>query len=201
MAELNIPVAPLNEVRAVSAPNAASAVSTQSDNFINLIMSKVNSKYLYLYIIGFAVIIGCVFYYYYKMKTDVIQVLSGKSGTDNADTGARAREAFKQNLQMACDRKDKYQSTENKIDIAEIIKPHSKMKQTPPDTQEIMPDDDMEFIDIDDQLSSYESESDDEDIEAVQLKENDVIKQHNLSQRDLIDINKQLKSMNKKKTI
>jgi hypothetical protein len=63
-----------------------------------------------------------------------------------------------------------------------------------------MPDEDMEFIDIDDQLSSYESESD-EDIETVQLKENDVIKQQNLSQRDLIDINKQLKSMNKKKTI
>jgi hypothetical protein len=74
------------------------------------------------------------------------------------------------------------------------------MKQAPPDTQEIMPDEDMEFIDIDDQLSSYESESD-EDIETVQLKENDVIKQQNLSQRDLIDINKQLKSMNKKKTI
>jgi hypothetical protein len=199
MAELNIPVAPINVVNTVSAPNAASAVSTQSDNFINLIMSKVNSKYLYLYIIGLAVIIGCVFYYYYKMKTDVIQVLSGKSGTDNADTGARVREAFKQNLQMACDRKDKYQSTENKIDIAEIIKPHSKMKQSS-DTHEIIQDDDMEFIDIDDQLSSYESESD-EDIETVQLKENDVIKQQNLSQRDLIDINKQLKSMNKKKTI
>ena len=74
------------------------------------------------------------------------------------------------------------------------------MKQAPPDSQEIMPDEDMEFIDIDDQLSSYESESD-EDIETVQLKENDVIKQQNLSQRDLIDINKQLKSMNKKKTI
>jgi hypothetical protein len=197
MAELNIPVAPLNDVSAVS---AASAVSTQSDNFINLIMSKVNSKYLYLYIIGLAVIIGFVFYYYYKMKTDMIQVLSGKSGTDNADTGARPRDAFKQNLQMACDRKDKYQSTENKIDIAEIIKPHSKMKQVPADTHEIIQDDDMEFIDIDDQLSSYESESD-EDIETVQLKENDVIKQQNLSQRDLIDINKQLKSMNKKKTI
>jgi hypothetical protein len=193
MAELNIPVAPVNPVSAVN------TVSTQSDNFINLIMSKVNSKYLYLYIIGFVVIIGCVFYYYYKMKTDVIQVLSGKSGTDNADTGARPREAFKQNSQMACDRKDKYQSTENKIDIAEIIKPHSKMKQSS-DTHEIIHDDDMEFIDIDDQLSSYESESD-EDIEAVQLKENDVIKQQNLSQRDLIDINKQLKSMNKKKTI
>ncbi len=193
MAELNIPVAPVNPVSAVN------AVSTQSDNFINLIMSKVNSKYLYLYIIGFVVIIGCVFYYYYKMKTDVIQVLSGKSGTDNADTGARPRDAFKQNLQMACDRKDKYQSTENKIDIAEIIKPHSKMKQSS-DTHEIIQDDDMEFIDIDDQLSSYESESD-EDIETVQLKENDVIKQQNLSQRDLIDINKQLKSMNKKKTI
>lgn len=193
MAELNIPGAP------VSAASAVNTVSTQSDNFINLIMSKVNSKYLYLYIIGFVVIIGCVFYYYYKMKTDVIQVLSGKSGTDNADTGARSREAFKQNSQMACDRKDKYQSTENKIDIAEIIKPHSKMKQSS-DTHEIIQDDDMEFIDIDDQLSSYESESD-EDIETVQLKENDVIKQQNLSQRDLIDINKQLKSMNKKKTI
>jgi hypothetical protein len=193
MAELNIPVAPVNPVSAVN------TVSTQSDNFINLIMSKVNSKYLYLYIIGFVVIIGCVFYYYYKMKTDVIQVLSGKSGTDNADTGARPRDAFKQNLQMACDRKDKYQSTENKIDIAEIIKPHSKMKQSS-DKHEIIQDDDMEFIDIDDQLSSYESESD-EDIETVQLKENDVIKQQNLSQRDLIDINKQLKSMNKKKTI
>ena len=193
MAELNIPVAP------VSAASVVNTVSTQSDNFINLIMSKVNSKYLYLYIIGFVVIIGCVFYYYYKMKTDVIQVLSGKSGTDNADTGARPREAFKQNSQMACDRKDKYQSTENKIDIAEIIKPHSKMKQSS-DTHEIIHDDDMEFIDIDDQLSSYESESDG-DIETVQLKENDVIKQQNLSQRDLIDINKQLKSMNKKKTI
>jgi hypothetical protein len=157
-------------------------------------MSKVNSKYLYLYIIGFVVIIGCVFYYYYKMKTDMIQVLSGKSGADNADTGAR--EAFKQ---MAGDRKNKSPSTENKIDIAEIIKPHSKMKQSS-DTHEIIQDDDMEFIDIDDQLSSYESESD-EDIETVQLKENDVIKQQNLSQRDLIDINKQLKSMNKKKTI
>jgi len=194
MAELNIPVAP------VSAASAVNTVSTQSDNFINLIMSKVNSKYLYLYIIGFVVIIGCVFYYYYKMKTDVIQVLSGKSGILNADTDARAREAFKQNLQMAGDRKDKLSTTENKIDIAEIIKPHSKMKQPPPDSQEIMPDEDMEFIDIDDQLSSYESESD-EDIETVQLKENDVIKQQNLSQRDLIDINKQLKSMNKKKTI
>jgi len=193
MAELNIPGAP------VSAASAVNTVSTQSDNFINLIMSKVNSKYLYLYIIGFVVIIGCVFYYYYKMKTDVIQVLSGKSGTDNADTGARPREAFKQNSQMAGDRKDKYQSTENKIDIAEIIKPHSKMKQSS-DTHEIIQDDEMEFIDIDDQLSSYESESD-EDIETVQLKENDVIKQQNLSQRDLIDINKQLKSMNKKKTI
>ena len=73
------------------------------------------------------------------------------------------------------------------------------MKQSS-DTREIIQDDDMEFIDIDDQLSSYESESD-EDIETVQLKENDVIKQQNLSQRDLIDINKQLKSMNKKKTI
>jgi hypothetical protein len=194
MAELNIPVAP------VSAASAVNTVSTQSDNFINIIMSKVNSKYLYLYIIGLAVIIGCVFYYYYKMKTDVIQVLSGKSCILNADTDARAREAFKQNLQMAGDRKDKLSTTENKIDIAEIIKPHSKMKQAPPDSQEIIPDEDMEFIDIDDQLSSYESESD-EDIEAVQLKENDVIKQQNLSQRDLIDINKQLKSMNKKKTI
>ena len=193
MAELNTPV------NAVNAVNTVNAVSTQSDNFINLIMSKVNSKYLYLYIIGFAVIIGFVFYYYYKMKTDVIQVLSGKAGAVNADTNAR--EAFKQNLQMVGDRKNKSPSIENKIDIAEIIKPHSKMKQAPPDTQEIIPDDDMEFIDIDDQLSSYESESDDEDIEAIQLKENDVIKQHNLSQRDLIDINKQLKSMNKKKTI
>jgi hypothetical protein len=133
------------------------------------------------------------------MKTDVIQVLSGKSSMFNADTDARAREAFKQNSQMAYDRKDKYQSTENKIDIAEIIKPQSKIKQSS-DTHEIIQDDDMEFINIDDQLSSYESESD-EDIETVQLKENDVIKQQNLSQRDLIDINKQLKSMNKKKTI
>jgi len=199
MAELNIPVAPINVVNTVSAPNAASAVSIQSDNFINLIMSKVNSKYLYLYIIGFAVIIGFVFYYYYKMKTDVIQVLSGKSSVLNADTDTRAREAFKPNSQMAGDRANKLFATENRIDIAEIIKPHSKMKQSS-DTLEIIPDDDMEFIDIDDQLSSYESESD-EDIEAVQLKENEVIKQHNLSQRDLIDINKQLKSMNKKKTI
>jgi hypothetical protein len=193
MAELNIPVAHVNTV---SIPDE---VSVRSNNFINLIMSKVNSKYLYLYIIGFAVIIGCVFYYYYKMKTDVIQVLSGKSSMFNADTDARAREAFKQNSQMAYDRKDKYQSTENKIDIAEIIKPQSKIKQSS-DTHEIIQDDDMEFINIDDQLSSYESESD-EDIETVQLKENDVIKQQNLSQRDLIDINKQLKSMNKKKTI
>ena len=193
MAELNIPVAHVNTV------SIADEVSVRSNNFINLIMSKVNSKYLYLYIIGFAVIIGCVFYYYYKMKTDVIQVLSGKSSMFNADTDARAREAFKQNSQMAYDRKDKYQSTENKIDIAEIIKPQSKIKQSS-DTHEIIQDDDMEFINIDDQLSSYESESD-EDIETVQLKENDVIKQQNLSQRDLIDINKQLKSMNKKKTI
>jgi len=193
MAELNIPVAPVNPA------SIADEVSVRSNNFINLIMSKVNSKYLYLYIIGFAVIIGCVFYYYYKMKTDVIQVLSGKSSMFNADTDARAREAFKQNSQMAYDRKDKYQSTENKIDIAEIIKPQSKIKQSS-DTHEIIQDDDMEFINIDDQLSSYESESD-EDIETVQLKENDVIKQQNLSQRDLIDINKQLKSMNKKKTI
>jgi hypothetical protein len=193
MAELNIPVAHVNTV------SIADEVSVRSNNFINLIMSKVNSKYLYLYIIGFAVSIGCVFYYYYKMKTDVIQVLSGKSSMFNADTDARAREAFKQNSQMAYDRKDKYQSTENKIDIAEIIKPQSKIKQSS-DTHEIIQDDDMEFINIDDQLSSYESESD-EDIETVQLKENDVIKQQNLSQRDLIDINKQLKSMNKKKTI
>lgn len=193
MAELNIPVAP------VSAASAANAVSTQSDNFINLIMSKVNSKYLYLYIIGLAGIIGCVFYYYYKMKTDVIQVLSGKSSVLNADTDARARELFKQNSQIAGDRKDKLSATENKIDIAEIIKPHSKMTQSS-DTHEIIQDDDMEFIDIDEQLSSYESESD-EDIEAIQKQENDVIKQQNLSQRDLIDINKQLKSMNKKKTI
>jgi len=193
MAELNIPVAHVNTV------SIADEVSVRSNNFINLIMSKVNSKYLYLYIIGFAVIIGCVFYYYYKMKTDVIQVLSGKSSMFNADTDARAREAFKQNSQMAYDRKDKYQSTENKIDIAEIIKPQSKIKQSS-DTHEIIQDDDMEFINIDDQLSSYESVSD-EDIETVQLKENDVIKQQNLSQRDLIDINKQLKSMNKKKTI
>lgn len=197
MAELNIPVAPVNPASAANAVSTANTVSTQSDNFINLIMSKVNSKYLYLYIIGFAVIIGCVFYYYYKMKTDMIQVLSGKSGTNNADTSAR--ETFTPNSQIAGDRKNKTSATDNKIDIAEIIKPHSKMKQTS-DTQEIIQDDDMEFIDIDDQLSSYESESD-EDIETVQLKENDVIKQQNLSQRDLIDINKQLKSMNKKKTI
>lgn len=189
MAELNIDLS--------ASINEGSAVRTQSNNFINLIMSKVNSKYLYLYIIGFTVIIGCVFYYYYKMKTDVIQVLSGKSSMLNADTSAH--ETFTQNSQIAGDRKDKLSATENRIDIAEIIKPHSKMKQTS-DTHEIIQDDDMEFIDIDDQLSSYESESD-EDIETVQLKENDVIKQQNLSQRDLIDINKQLKSINKKKTI
>ena len=192
MAELNIDLS--------ASINEGSAVRTQSNNFINLIMSKVNSKYLYLYIIGFTVIIGCVFYYYYKMKTDVIQVLSGKSSMLNAETDARAREAFKQNSQMTGDRADKLSATENRIDIAEIIKPHSKMKHEPSDTREIIPDDDMDFIDIDEHLSSYESESD-EDIETVQLKENDVIKQQNLSQRDLIDINKQLKSMNKKKTI
>ena len=74
------------------------------------------------------------------------------------------------------------------------------MKQSS-DTREIIQDDDMEFIDIDDQISSYESDSED-DIDAVQMQENENIKQQNLSQRDLIDINKQLKSMNKKiKTI
>ena len=172
-----------------------SVVSLPRENIINFIVSKFNSKHLYLYIIGLIVVISCMVYYYYKIKNDVIQVLSNN-----------IQEPFKQPIQTSYDNKTRSPSHDTKIDIAEIIKPQSKMKHTiesitPELQEEITPEEDIEFINIENQLSSYESESDD-DIDVVLMQENDSIKQHNLSQRDLSDINKQLKLMNKKiKTI
>jgi hypothetical protein len=185
MAELNTPFNTLQNV-----------VNLQHDNIISIIASKINSKHLYLYAIGLIVVIGCIVYYYYKMKNDVIQVLSNST-----------QETFKQHDQTSSERKTKSPTSDTKIDIAEIIKPQSKMKYKVENTvpvelqEEITPEEDMDFINIEDKLSSYESESD-EEIDVAQKSENDSIKQHNLSQQDLNDINKQLQLMNKKiKTI
>ena len=184
MAELNTPVNTLQNV-----------VNLQHDNIISIIAGKINSKHLYLYVIGLIVVIGCIVYYYYKMKNNVIQVLSNST-----------QETFKQPEQISSERKTKSPTSDTKIDIAEIIKPQSKMKYTIGSTpvelqEEITPEEDMDFINIEDKLSSYESESE-EDNDVAQMIENDSIKQHNLSQQDLNDINKQLQLMNKKiKTI
>ena len=184
MAELNTPVNTLQNV-----------VNLQHDNIISIIAGKINSKHLYLYVIGLIVVIGCIVYYYYKMKNNVIQVLSNST-----------QETFKQPDQISSERKTKLPTSDTKIDIAEIIKPQSKMKYTIGSTpvelqEEITPEEDMDFINIEDKLSSYESESE-EDNDVAQMIENDSIKQHNLSQQDLNDINKQLQLMNKKiKTI
>lgn len=183
MAELNTPVNTLQNV-----------VNLQHDNIISIIAGKINSKHLYLYVIGLIVVIGCIVYYYYKMKNNVIQVLSNST-----------QETFKQPEQINSERKTKSPTSDTKIDIAEIIKPQSKMKYTiesnPVELQEEITPEDMDFINIEDKLSSYESDSE-EDNDVSQMIENDSIKQHNLSQQDLNDINKQLQLMNKKiKTI
>ena len=189
MSELNTPIDRFDRINNI--------VSLPRENIINFIVSKFNSKHAYLYVIGLIVVIGCMVYYYYKMKNDVIQVLSNN-----------IQEPFKQPVQTNSERKTRSPSHDTKIDIAEIIKPQAKTKHTIENTatelqEEITPEEDIDFINIENQLSSYESDSEsDEDIDAVQMQENDSIKQHNLSQRDLIDINKQLKLMNKKiKTI
>lgn len=181
-------------------------VRTPSSNVISFILSKFNSKHIYFYVFGLIVVIGCIVYYYYKMKNDVIHVLSSSpESLKQVSTSGQTR-AQGDNVESfgLSERKTRSPRSETKIDIAEIVKPPSKTKySTPTEIQEEQtPEEDIEFIDIEDQLSSYESESEEDDIDAVQMQENDSIKQHNLSQRDLNDINKQLKLMNKKiKTI
>ncbi len=204
--ELDVPINTLNALNDV--------VNMQSGNIISFIASKINSKHLYLYVIGLIFVIGCMVYYYYKMKNDVIQVLSSGSldtrkqsstameDPDDISMQGRSHGDKVESFGLS-ERKTRSPRSDTKIDIAEIIKPPSKIKYSPPTEiqDDITPEEDIEFIDIDDQISSYESDSED-DIDAVQMQENDNIKQQNLSQRDLIDINKQLKSMNKKiKTI
>lgn len=180
--------------------------SRQPGNVISFILSKFNSKHIYFYVFGLIVVIGCIVYYYYKMKNDVIQVLSSspESLKQLSTSGQTRAQGDKVESFGLSERKTRSPRSETKIDIAEIVKPSSKTKHSTPTEihEEQTPEEDIEFIDIEDQLSSYESESEDDDIDAVQMQENDSIKQHNLSQRDLTDINKQLKLMNKKiKTI